>query len=432
MKNKSPRILIGLSEIVGYNGSLKKGFDEICINADFAELSPHPFQYGSNSLNNGWIRIIKYFGRKRVSTPRKQLIRKIFWMSFYQLSILPFFFWALIKYDTFIFGFGESFFRLHDLPILKFFNKKIIFIFFGSESRPPYINAKYIFGSLEDCIRITREANLRVQYIERYADVIINHPPTSHFHKKKFIQFMRIGIPTSFGNTEFPYQLKSRDKAEIRILHAPSVAEGKGTDLIRKAIGNLKDKGYKIQYIELVNRPNSEVLDELQKSDFIVDELYSDAVMARFAAEAAFFGKPAIVGGYAKPGDWGELPCEAIPPVHHCRPEQIEEAIEFLIRDKRYRYELGARAKQFLDRYWAPQAVARRLLQAIQGDIPSDWYFDPNNIAYLYGWGIQEDRLRVHLKSYIERFGQSALMLDDKPELRKLFVDFAFVRGTNA
>jgi hypothetical protein len=214
------------------------------------------------------------------------------------------------------------------------------------------------------------------------------------------------------------------DPGVIRILHAPS-HEGKGTDRIRNAIASLEHKGRRIEYVEIINRPNAEVLLELRRCDFVVDELYSDTIMARFAAEAAFFSKPAIVGGYAEEYDFGTITTDEMPPVHRCLPEDIETAIEKLICDVPYRLALGESAKEFLDRQWSPRVVAARFLRLISNDIPDDWLYEPRNIRYLHGWGLTDEQARTLVRRYIEAGGTSALQLDDKPRLVERFRGFS-------
>ena len=46
-------------------------------------------------------------------------------------------------------------------------------------------------------------------------------------------------------------------------------------------------------------QPNSVVLEQLARCDFIIDQLYADFPMPGFATEAAWFGKPAVTAGYA-------------------------------------------------------------------------------------------------------------------------------------
>lgn len=424
MVKKSPRVFIGLCEIAGFNGSLKMGLDELGVDAHFINLSDHDFNYDGNFVDNFFTRLIKFFDKKRSDSFKGFIFIRCFWMLFYYTCTVLLCIWAIPRFNTFIFLFGKSFLRYYDLPVLKFFHKQVIFVYLGSDSRPPYLNRKSNDNSFSFIIKQSRTIKRNVNKVERYADYIINHPPTSHFHERKIVQFMKIGIPTGFKAME--QQATTIANADvIRILHAPSHSEGKGTDRIRDAIGNLENKGYRIEYVEIINRPNAEVLSELRRCDFVVDELYSDAIMARFAAEAAFFSKPAIVGGYAKEYDLGTLTADEIPPVHHCLPEEIEAAIEKLILDEPYRVTLGKRAKEFLDGHWAPRVVAARFLRLIRNDVPDDWFYDPQNVRYLHGWGMPSDLARENMKKYLATGDLPALFLADKPDLERLFVEFA-------
>src|SRR3990170_1211052 len=176
---RNPKILIGLHEVAGYNGNLKKGFDELEIRSIFMELSDHPFKYGGSETNNVLIKLIRYFANK-MSTQKEKALNKFFWLYCQQAAKFFLFLCVLFKYDVFIFGYKTSFLHFYDLPILKFIKK-------------------------------------------------------------------------------------------------------------------MQLKGHSIELIEIIRKTNAEVLDELSRCDFIIDELYSDAAMAGFATEAAFFGKPAIV-----------------------------------------------------------------------------------------------------------------------------------------
>jgi hypothetical protein len=418
------RVFIGLCEIAGYNSALKLGFDEIGVDSTFIELNSHQFKFRNCQLDNAWIRLIKFFGDRRVATTRKNLIRKIFWILCQQATTIPLFIWALFRFDVFVFGFGESFFRLWDLPLLRLLGKRIICIFYGSESRPPYINGKYADLSPEELAKLTEEFKRRVVRIEKYAHFIINHPPTGHFHEKPFVQYMAVGIPAAL---EIPFKgIREHDPARpVRILHAPSHTTCKGTDRIRTAIESLKEKGYAIEYVEVMNQPNAVVIRELQECDFVVDELYSDAVMAGFATEAAFCGKPAVVGGYVRLDDLGGLGPEEIPPVFHCHPDKVEGAIEKLISDPEERLRLGESARQFVLTRWTARSVAERYVHLIADDVPADWYFDPREITYLHGWGMRDAEVQGLIQELLDRCGTDALQLRDKPVLQERFVSFA-------
>lgn len=224
-----------------------------------------------------------------------------------------------------------------------------------------------------------------------------------------------------------PPAVSSRaSQGKLVILHAPSDPERKGTDIIRHTVRRLQDKGYDIELREIIGKPNSEVLSQLSHCDFVIDELYSDTIMARFAAEAAFFGKPAIVAGYASYSNWGNILPEEMPPVHYCHPDKLEEAIEKLTTEEVYRRNLGKRAKKFVDERWSVKAVAERYMRLIMNNYPEEWLYNPKNIEYAHGWGLSEQQVKSFIRKTIEKGGKKALQLSDKPKLEQQFIEFAY------
>jgi hypothetical protein len=189
--------------------------------------------------------------------------------------------------------------------------------FFGSDERPPFMNGA-IMGSnkgrtIRECIRLTSRIKKKIDKIEKYADFCISHPASAQFHNRPFIQWLAIGIPVILHPSNHNSSHTPTD-SHIRILHAPSDPVAKGTNIIRKTIHELRQKGCLIDYVEVVGKPHDVVLQELQRCDLIIDQVYSDTPMAMFAAEAAGFGKPALVGGYYADLIQGIIPYELIPP----------------------------------------------------------------------------------------------------------------------
>lgn len=423
---KKTRIFLGLLEIAGYYTNLKTAFQACGVECTFIDISDHSFKYGGSDTPN----IIvsgKIWANKRARLNENNIL-KCFYFSISQILSFPLFLWALSSFDVFIFSYGKSFLiKNFDLPILKFFNKKIIFVFFGSDSRPPYIENIINIGdksSIVQCIKNTARQKSKIQYIEKYTDFSINHPPTSHFHERKIIQWLAIGIPKKYSsccNTE-----RSGKNLKIRILHAPSNSLAKGTEQIRKSIRALQKKNYPLEYVEIIGKPHSVVLDELNKCDFVVDQLYSDTPMAVFATEAAWHGKPSVVCGYYANYILDDIPKDLIPPSFYCHPDNIQDSIEKMIVDISFRTDLGKRALEFVQKNWSPEKVAERYLKIIRGDIPVEWFYDPNNILYLQGGGIPEHYVRKNIKAIIEYNGIKSLQLSDKPVLEKKFKDFAY------
>ncbi|PKN52261.1 MAG: hypothetical protein CVU55_08220 [Deltaproteobacteria bacterium HGW-Deltaproteobacteria-13] len=424
-----PRIFIGLREIAGFFHHLKKGFDTLEIESVFVNLNGNPFQYGTDN-NPVWINTLNHLSQKIGMMFFGNWILRVIWVVFLQ-NIISFFIFpfVLFRYDVFIFSSNSTFFFFLDLPILKLFRKKIIYVFLGSETRPVYLNGYVINndkrGSIITGIIIARLQKIMISIIDRFADHIVNIPPQAYFHSRPFISCWMMGLPHDVQFSGDFLSLRKDSSETTRILHAPSKPEAKGTPVIRQVIQSLKQKGHRIDYVEITGRPNTEVLQELRMCDFIVDEIYSDTPMAIFATEAAFAGKPAVVGSYYVNLIKDDIPDSDMPPSMFCHPDRLEETMERLIVDKDFREELGGKARDFVMKNWSSVKVAQHYLMLIDGNIPPEWIYDPHNIRYLHGCGLSEDKSKKIIAAFLKIGGIKSLCLSDKPELEEMFVRFA-------
>jgi glycosyltransferase involved in cell wall biosynthesis len=429
------KIFIGMFEIAGYFTNLTKGFRELGVECTFFS-GPDVFRFSQEEAqrtDNLAMRMIKLAWRKQCKLSRWNKPAKAWWFGVRQLFRLLLFVQAALRHDVFIFTGAQGFFPFWywDLRILKFLGKKVLFVFLGSDHRPPYINGVYA-GEEQglgpaDLVRLARGMKARLKKIERYAGFTVGHHLSAHFHEKPFGIIQLFGIPHP-GNDRRMVQPPSRNRGPLRLLHAPSRPKVKGSDAIRTAVLNLRKKGYDVELVELTGKPNSEVLEELSRCAFVVDELYSDVRLAGLSTEAAVYGKPTIVGGYAEDGHFGVpgvLEKEDFSPILYCGPDKIEDAMEKLITDEAYRAELGERARRFVEERWTPVEVARRYLRLIEGTAPPSWFYDPTRIRYLHGYGLSESRLKTVLREVLKQGGTGGLQLSDKPELERLFMDFA-------
>jgi glycosyltransferase involved in cell wall biosynthesis len=430
--NKEIRVFIGLTEIAGYYKGLKYGFDQLGIKCTFINLSNHPFKYGGD-YQNILVKSIKFFYKKRVLTLRRNIIFKIWWFGWEVFFRIVLFIWALFKHNVFIFGFNSSFLFFYDLPVLKFFGRKIIYQFHGSDSRPPYLDGAIMSSAngftIEQCIQFTKNKKRIIRTIDKYANIVIDTPPQGHFHERPFVIWLEIGLPIKPEFippkvTEQDYQ-NNKNSGEVRVLHSPSSPEAKGSNEIQEVIERLNSQGFRINFVQIRGKSNVVVLDELQKCDFVIDQLYSDYGMPGFATESAWFGKPVIICGYAKELWENILTSDKLPPTLYCYPDELEKVIKKLIEDKSYRFEIGQKLRDFVENQWDPKKIAERYIQLIKGDIPQEWIYDPKNIRYVHGVGLSEDKGRKLLKDVIEQGGKEALQVSDKPELEKLLIDFA-------
>jgi hypothetical protein len=328
---------------------------------------------------------------------------------------------ALRTCDVFVFS-GRTFLGGHDLRLIRQAGKRIVWVFTGTDHRPPYLNAKLVRESKHDPKRLVAEADMirkRVHQVEAYAHAIVAHGPSSQFHRKPFAELLSVGIPVrpAQPNDIGPWP----GEAGVRILHCPT-DPAKGSHEIRSAVGRLRSGGLQISYLEVAGRPNAEVRTRIEQADMVIDEIYSDSPMGALAAEAAFAGVPTVVGGYWATDIRQSLPEQSIPPSAFVPPGAIEATIERLVRDASERQALGHRAREFVTTIWRPDRVAERVLSLV-ADNPSGIVMrDPLTLTYCLGWGMSRDSHRESVRRTIRSGGRAGLGLSHNPTLEALML----------
>lgn len=422
-RGSPPRIFIGLTEVAGFYGNLAAGLREVGAQATFVDLGRHPFGYAPGDQR--WIvRLARSTSRRRLDARWAPFA--FLWKVVNRLALAALFVWAIPRHDAFIFGFGTSFFRLRSLPILRWLGKKVIFVFNGSDARPPYIDGGDVGpaqgSSIDACIRLARRKKRQIARIERWSTVVVSHALYLHFFERPAAGFQVVGLAQPLL-ADYPTVPLEPPEPPIRILHSPSNPAVKGSELIRAAVGRLTAEGLPLEFVEIRDMPNRVVHEQLRTCHFVVDQTYSDGPMLGFAAEAALYGKPAVVGSYG----WEEIrrlmPDGHRAPVEGCHPDDIEAAIRRLATDAAHRRSLGLAARQFVEG-WAGDVIARRYLRLLDGERPPDWMCDPAEVRYVHGVGLSEQRAREIVAAVVRGGGVGALQIADKPQLEAAFLQF--------
>lgn len=413
------RVFLGLTNVAGYYSQLRAGFEEIGIGATLATFSEHGFSYADERNVPAPVRLARAVRRWRERSPRNVL--GIAADIVVRLLLLL---WAIARHDAFVFGYNSTFFRFRELPLIKLAGRRIVYMFHGSDSRPPFFDGALLTENDltdEQVALRTKQQKQTIATIERWADVIVSYPVHSHFHTRPVVFTTLVGFPFDCQRAT----TSARGGDDVVIVHAPSVRASKGTAQIREAIERVRAKGHRINLIEISGRPHAEVLEAIAACDFVVDQLYSDAPISGIAAEAACLGKPAVIGGYAGREIARVYPEGTVPPTVYCRPEELAETIESLVVDPEKRQRIGAAARKYYDDNWGARAVAERFARLIEGDIPNEWMADVSDIRYVCGYGLTEQGAREAVRRLIEFGGRAALCVSDKPALEQRFVDFA-------
>ena len=431
------RIFIGPHEIAGYYSNLTKALVQIGVNCEFVTYSDHKFCYEGANNRPILLKLALIFSKLKYKS-NNYFIKSFYFLisDFLRVIWSPY---AILKYDVFIFGFGRSLLRgNYDLPIIKLLGKRIIVnLSHGAESRPSFLDGGYINGKVnKHSVQLLRKINARnkrlVIFAFKYASAIIGFPhSTYYFASNHFINSQHLGIPfytpVNLLNSSSKYQSEDTKRNKpVYIIHCPSNPSAKGSNKIIEAISKLKKKGYNIKFSLISGKTNNEVIEEIKKCDFAVDQIYSDAPMPGFSTECSWFSKPVIVGGYGLDKLKDYCSHEFWPPTKICHPDSITDAIEELIVNVDLRLKIGSDSYEFVLKTWSPENVAKRFLKIINNDYPSEWLIDPSDIYYLEGAGQSIELTKKVVYKMVKRYGLKSLQLSHRPELEKAFMDFAY------
>ncbi|MBX7207102.1 MAG: hypothetical protein K1X78_02215 [Verrucomicrobiaceae bacterium] len=422
----SPRVFIGLFEIAGYYSSLHLGLEARGCRTTMVSLASHRFSYAEKPC--GWTgRLIQWHFRRALQ------VSGHVWPQWMPPWLRRFTGWlavwlAALRHDVFFFSCGLSFadgIVCRDMEPLRRLKRKVIFIFNGSDSRAPYCDRTGYF--LENRItsaaalkELTRQKAARLSRVHELADLVIDYPLSGHFHTRRFINFIRLGIPTVVpSEDELPPPPGSMYPARpIHILHCPSDTGIKGSTEIHRVIDHLKAQGWNIEFIELRGVPNATVMECIKNSDLVIDQLYSDTPMAGLAREAAQFARPVIIAGYAWEELRDHLPPEEWPPAITCHPDRLEECVrDFLQQGPAAWQEAGLRGYRFIKDRWSAAQCAGRLLDALARPDECGIWVDPQSCRYVWGCGMHALETIESAQVMMRTKGEAGFCLYAKPEL---------------
>ena len=427
---KTPPKIISMvgRDLAGYHSNLHDGFGQLGIENHFFFERTHAF-YRHKKKRSHLEKMITLLNDFIVRPQHHKIIKIISFAALYPavyLMKVVLFVSFIRQYDVFIFGASYSFLGFYiDRIFLKAAGKIIIDPVSGSDVRPPYLNGVYVDASIKQIYKKTLSKYKTIIRKLKYTTYLIDHPTVSQFHTKEYIPHLYVGFPFYL-----PPQPRIPTHERPLILHAPSNPKVKGTDIVRAAVSELQ-KDYDFDYEELVGVSHDKVMEKLQQSTFIVNELYSDTPMSGLDTEAAWFGKPSIVGGYNLDMVTETIVGYEVPPSYLIQPtkDDLKKAMIHLLTDASYCKKLGQEAQDFVKKNWSSKAVAQKYLDIINGDVPRHIMRSPMDDYDIYGCGIRNDARRDIIKALVTQYGEQSLCLGHKQQLQKRILDDCYVRS---
>lgn len=415
------RVCIAPCDVASYYSGLREGLAAAGVKTWFFSFLYNPYARYRPGSDATWLeRAVHRAASVRIPGPAgiSNFLRQLLLLPLRVAALAA----GLLCCDVFVLGFAMSFFRCRELPLLRLFRKRLIFVLNGSDSRPAWMSGLYTLGPDAPCVdaivRETRRQLAILGRIERYADEIVCHPLSAQFLQRPFVNHLQIGHPFASAPHEAG-QMQPRRPGPLRIVHAPTRPLQKGSAVFRREIARLNVLGIETDYRELTDLPNGEVLRAVADADLVLDELYSDIPLAGLGTESASLGTAVVVGGYGSEAIATHLPASGMPHTHYVVPDKVPALIENMIRDQALRSRTAAENLAFVHEHWSSVAVAKKFLRIITGDFPPDWRSDPAAVTYWQGWGSPEESVLAACAAIIARHGASALGIAHNPSLER-------------
>jgi len=205
---------------------------------------------------------------------------------------------AMEKYDIFHFHFARSLYPdYRDLEILKKNGKKIVFQFWGFDSRSPeiyyYNQARFLGYHPPKPYYLTRELHALHRMLQRYADVMLG---SFWLPRGLWVSGMADLEGWSFKSRE-QYRQKScfvKDPNKTYFLHAPTVNWKKGSHILLSLLEECKADGLPIEIIYVDKEVPEKAKILYANTDFAVD-MIGHGSFGLFGLEMMAWGIPVLV-----------------------------------------------------------------------------------------------------------------------------------------
>lgn len=425
---------------LGYNTAgcwtaLQIGFERRKIQSTIFGNKDHPFRYG-NSIENYPVPLARllFFSAQVVGTgirwaERHSLPRihtALRYASYFAKSAAN----AVLArhlgryYDVVFLEEGTGLaFHPRNQRLLQRHGCRVAFVAFGSDFRPAFLNgARFPLGSnFESRLSWTKMHGLTASQAEHAFSLensgfsIIAFPGGAHFFGKPIVDRELLGFPT----VPIRHRVMSVSTHKIRIVHAPSNPRVKGSDVVRRVAESLTQEYASVEFDFVTGVSRDEAMERLAQAHLVVDQMYSDQYAGVLAREALALGIPVVIGSYDS--EWlsshyrNRMP-EGIYLIH---PDQLHETLVGLLSNWK---DLAQRRRQRAQNFASTDGldlVADRWLRAALGDRDPSFMFDPRSLDVPLGGFGPIAHLRSLIHGYVELFGEEALHLDDKIQLKQ-------------
>ncbi|MDQ6695220.1 MAG: glycosyltransferase [Chloroflexota bacterium] len=332
----SGSILHAPTNIAGIAGLLAKAQRDLGYDATSVEYIKHQYGFGAD----------RTLGLARNSSAFRKTAR----VGAFALG-------AIRRYDVFHLYFGNTLFPhpYPDLRVLRALGKRIVFHFCGCDVRGRATTLDtYTVSGCHECVSLVCLGKRHPD--PALADVALVSTPD-------LIEFVP-GARLMPGPIDLERWIPGPSRTEpvsaenpVRILHAPSDREIKGTRHLLDAVERLKSAGYPVELLMLEGVPHSDVVHFCGLADIAVDQLMIGAY-GTVSIEMMAKGVPVVcrIRDDLRPYYPADLPLLS------AGPDDVYDVLERLLSAPKRWADLGTRGIEYVTREHEMHRVARKVL----------------------------------------------------------------------
>lgn len=200
------------------------------------------------------------------------------------------------------------------------------------------------------------------EVISHYATAVFSMGDMIHYTpgSRNDVFFWPIDLAAEQGAKYAPVYPDALSQKPIRIVHAANHRAFKGTDFLVSAVEELAAEGVLIELVLVEKMPNEIALALYRSADIIFDQCLI-GFHGYFALEGMALGKP-VMSFVRSPQEYLLAPNEC--PIINTSLKTLKRDIAELCRDRDRLHDLGARGRQYIEKYYTVAAVSQRMASA--------------------------------------------------------------------
>ena len=333
---RKPRILHAPTNIAGIAGLLSRAQRDLGYDSTSVQYVAHRYAFDTDRTLN----------LDRGDNPAKKAMA----VGGFALS-------AIRHYDVFHLYFGNTLFPYPypDLPLLRALGKTIVFHFCGCEVRNRAITlGKYSLSGCSECVSLVCMGKHHPD--PSRADVaLVSTPDLLEFVPGAILMPGPVDLEKWSPRPPRTAPITAQDP--VRILHAPSDREIKGSRHLIDAVERLKAAGYPVELMMLEGVPHDQVAEFCSQADLAVDQLMIGAY-GTVSIEMMAKGVPVVCR--IRDDLRQHYPQDL--PILSADPDSVYGVLEDLIQHPETWPDLGKRGVDYVRREHEMHVVAERVL----------------------------------------------------------------------